>query len=623
MRTANVKRLKDIEKAIKKKHPGKYETGKDLREPEKEPKKTVRKAVKPASRPTKVKVEVLNPTPKKQTTARPAAVKNMVKEPTKTVVKKTAVQTKLPKKEPVGTMLKKFVAQTKLSLKKEPEKKKEKSWFGWGKKWGKKVVAKTEDFVRKTDWRHLGNELWYKTKKFLYGTALASTVFLSNSSGAQNIKAFNKAPTDTNRKVGRQSEKPDNTIDMQTALNNIKAADTTDMALYKDPAALRNEILNNEIDKLVSNPEFLDDLARSKEFVDAISSNPEVLADFYMETGNNILKNFNFNGFKWTAEALEQIHDDGPIVEKLKKKMYITNYKNLDNRHCAAAVTAVLTSALGKDYHVSSAYQLAGRLAADPNFIVTDIKGDYTLLKHLGYSVFVNDRNEKDLKRVKHGHTGFIKKVEVKNSSKAKKNNGKETYKLVQDSGKNGPKAVPTSNRRNAFTRYGEKCSLCFDVYRSCEREFLLQMIKEDRAIGDVAKMAIEYGKSNPRELAKLVVEYTHLKKECGLDKIPQQVVTAENVQVVKDVQPTKIVDIQDIVAAESSESHDVIVAKSGAEYQKDSVEHLAFEKRQALKKRTAGRDTKKAVKNFAKGSPLKGKRLAAIVRKFRREDRV
>ena len=666
MRSPDVKRLEDIKKALKKKHPGKYKTSKDVHEPKEEPKKTVRKDVEAAvlervsGKTAKVKVEELNPTPKRPAAAKPtkvkveelkpAATRTAATKPTKvkikieelnpapkTVVKKTVVQPKLPKKEPVKSVFGKFVAQTKNKIeqeksvlrkfvaqtknKKGPEKKKEKSWLGWG----KKIVAKTEDFIRKTDWRHLGNELWFKTKKFLYGTALASTVFLSNSSGAQDLKAFNRTPTDTNRKVGRQSSKPDNTIDMQTAINNLKTADSPDAVPFKDPAEMRNEILNREIDKLVANPAFLEDLASSKEFVDAVSSTPEVLADFYMETGNNVLKNFNFDGFEWTSEALQQIHDDGPIVEKIMSKMYIADRKNLDNKHCAAAVASVLTSALGKNYHVPYAYQLANVLDKDTAFIVFDIKGNYALLSHLSGTVFVQDRNMKDLKHVKAGHTGFIVKAEDKKASKAKakaeKASKQKAPKLRQNSGKNGPKKVPTSNRRNSYSQYGG-CKLCFDVYRSCEKEFVLQMIQENRAMGDVVKMAIEYGKKNERELARLVIEYTHLKKECGLDKIPQQVVSAENVQVVKDVQPTKVVDLQDLVTDENSGSHDIIVAKNGVEYHKDSVEHRAFEKGQALKARAAGKDAKKAVKNFAQGNPVKGKRLAAIVKEIRKDER-
>jgi len=350
-----------------------------------------------------------------------------------------------------------------------------------------------------------------KRKIVAGGLILASTVFGAGKAHAQSqSNNTQKANVTTVTKTNNQNMKPDTL--------RLSAAST-----------MYNEIMNMAVEELLENPNFVEDAANDSKFIAEISKNPEIVAQLMQQTGMNTINHFNLKGFEWTAEYLQDMKNDGSVSKKIQKNIPKYGYKNSDGHHCAAFVFEVIRASTGFHPGVQYAYQAANVLAKNPNFVEIDIHGNYELLKFCdNYTIFVQNRNEKDLKHVYAGHTGIVR---TENSVKG------------QTSGNNGPTKLPTDNRRNSYSFYGDgedglRTFVSSDGHTY--GDLLLTLVEEGRAtikVVDMVKLA------DPEVIARLYIENTNLKTMYGLDQIAKPSKATKTAKVTKAQSNTQTID--------------------------------------------------------------------------------
>ncbi len=345
-----------------------------------------------------------------------------------------------------------------------------------------------------------------KRKIVAGGLILASTVFGAGKAHAQSqSNNTQKANVTTVTKTNNQNMKPDT-------------------LRLSDASTMYNEIMNMAVEELLENPNFVEDAANDSKFVAEISKNPEIIAQLMQQTGMNTLNNFNFQGFEWTAEYLQDMKNDGKMSKTLKKNMYKVDRENTDGVHCLSAVKAGLRT-IGFDCPATSPYQMPSYMDKSDKFVKIDLHNNYGLLYNVDdCSIILQNRNVKD-SRVKHGHSCFA--WTDKNGNR------------VQKCGLNGPKGYPTSDRRNTNTSYdGFWCYVPSDGHVS--GNLLVELIKEGRVTikaSDLIKSA------DPEVIARLYIENTNLKNMYGLDQIAKPSKATKTAKVTKAQSNTQTID--------------------------------------------------------------------------------
>ncbi len=328
-----------------------------------------------------------------------------------------------------------------------------------------------------------------KQKAVVGGLTLVSTVFGTVKAHAQSqVKDAQKPKVETVTRTNNQSMKAD-TIRLQ------------------DASSMYNEILNMAVDEVLENPNFVEDAANDAQFIENISKNPQLMADLLEKTGMNTLNNFNFKGFEWTAENLQEMKNDGKMSQTLRKNMYRVDRENTDGVHCLSAVKAGLRT-IGFDCPAGSPYQMPAYMDKSDKFVKVELHNNYNLLYNVDdCSIILQNRNVKDA-RVKHGHSCFAWTDKTGNR--------------VQKCGLNGPKGYPTSDRRNTSTFYdGFWCYVPSDGH--AYGNLLVKLVEQGRVSVVTAEIIKQL---DSEELARLYVENSNLKEMYGLSKIAKGKVT-------------------------------------------------------------------------------------------------
>ena len=132
--------------------------------------------------------------------------------------------------------------------------------------------------------------------------------------------------------------------------------------------------------------------------------------------------------------------------------------------------------------------------------------------------------------------------------------------------------------------------------------------------------MLVLLAEQDQQTLAILYILHSNLQKEYGLDQIPQEIVTPQSVQAVKDMPQQREYEIKNHGTDEATAAQNVIVSQNNNKQNNVSVNQRASEKKQTLNRLSANRGTK-AVKGSEKSPLLKGKLLSKLVKKIRGGD--
>ncbi len=350
--------------------------------------------------------------------------------------------------------------------------------------------------------------------------AMLGFSFFAKKSDAQSVKTQNKAPTETVTNINIQPTKPD-TI------------------RFNDAVSMRNEIMNMAVDDLLATHDFLERVSTDKQFIETITNNPELMADLIEKTGMNTLGNFDMKGFKWTAGYLKALKE-GKDADILMKNLKLVRNGNKDGSSCLHAVNLALDK-IGAGCHVHYVYQAIPMLQANPIF--TEAEGldfsDYAYTPD--GTTFARDKNDHD-KRVT-GHI-FLKAYI---NGLAEEVYGPKHLPLPKDNHRNysdntfyGKDHIFLLNS-NIVTRGDDKDNEKRFPENDIKTENLLLTLIEQKRFLAVNDMLVLLGEMDPQTLAILYIENTGLKKQYGLDQIPEEIKTSQNVKAVKDVKPKQL----------------------------------------------------------------------------------
>ena len=196
-----------------------------------------------------------------------------------------------------------------------------------------------------------------------------------------------------------------------------------------------------------------------------LAGNADFMANFLLEEGENIAKNFDMKDFDLTAEMTKGI-ENGSSCEDLNRFALSSKTGNPDGHHCYRGTKDILKN-VGINLSGENAYEAVGQLRALPQF--TEIKCDYDMLPYVPKgSVVVQGKGN-----TKSGHIFVV----------SQDTNGNK----FQRCGRTYP--LPKSNLRNRRSgqRYGglyvfipSDCKLDFETTLNLYREGNFNISAED-----------------------------------------------------------------------------------------------------------------------------------------------
>ena len=350
--------------------------------------------------------------------------------------------------------------------------------------------------------------------------AMLGFSFFAKKSDAQSVKTQHKAPTETVTNINIQPTKPD-TI------------------RFNDAVSMRNEIMNMAVDDLLATHDFLERVSTDKQFIETITNNPELMADLIEKTGMNTLENFDLKGFEWTAGCLKALKE-GKDADILMKNLKWVRNGNKDGRSCLHAVNLAMDK-IGAGCHVHYVYQAIPMLQANPRLVEAEglDYSDYPFLPN--GSIGTQDKNPKD-KRVT-GHIwlkAYVDGVAEQVYGPRHRPVPKDNVRNHSDGTKYG-KARVFFPKNNIVTRGKDKDNEKRFPENDIKTEDLLLILAAQKRFIAVNDMLVLLGEMDPQTLTILYIENTGLKKQYGLDQIPEEIKTSQNVKAVKDVKPKQL----------------------------------------------------------------------------------
>ncbi len=110
-----------------------------------------------------------------------------------------------------------------------------------------------------------------------------------------------------------------------------------------------------------------------------LAGNADFMANFLVEEGENIAKNFDMKNFDLTADMTKGI-ENGNSCEDLNRFALSSNTGNPDGQHCYRGTKDILKN-VGINLSGANAYEAVGQLRALPQF--TEIKCNYDMLPYV------------------------------------------------------------------------------------------------------------------------------------------------------------------------------------------------------------------------------------------------